>query len=141
MEEKTKKEYNGLFYEAEFSSYDFIILFVAINLKEGNLEFNQDALINFIALCKEKKIYVPILSEVSLVSNGNNLYSVEIMAAINQLKWAKILYSESSEEETIYIADGNYYEELMMSREKYVLEMTDFCHEFQQNTLILKKEK
>lgn len=142
MKEKNTKNYIDYFYEATFSAYDFLVLFIALNLKERKLEFDKDKLINYIIYCKENRLFTNILQEISLASNGIYKYSIEIDEAIARLKWARVLYTVSPEQDgTIFIADGNYDEELIKPRSNYVFEMTNFIEEFNSFKLVLRKEE
>ncbi len=119
------------FKESEFSSYDFMSLFCAFNAFQKNYSFNRDNLINFIKLCKESNKFTKLLNGIRLKSNGIFSYSEELDEAIAKLKWGKILYTISPEQDaSIFIFENIPMSELIKKRISYFDEMVYFLSKY-----------
>lgn len=143
-----EKEYVEYFHNPEFSVYDFLILFSAVNATQGKLSFYRDTLIKYISICKESTEFEELLAEINLKNNGINIYSDEFDDAIFQLKIANILYTVSPEKDSeIFIFDDIPKSEIIDKRKKYTNEIIEFINKYnsfeknvsEQNTGFVKK--
>lgn len=123
--------YMEKFQEPEFSSYDFMSLFCVLNASQRNYSFNRDNLINFIKLCKDNNEFDRLLNSIRLKSNGIFPYSDELDEAIAKLKWEKILYTISPEQDySIFIFEDIPMSELLKKRISYFDEMVRFLSKY-----------
>lgn len=131
MSGENRKNYMDMFYESDFSAYDFIFLFSAMSILEEQNCFNKDNLISFILVCKGENKFEKLLNDINLKSNGLFYYSEEINEAIAKLKWVKILYTISPETDaTVYILDDIPTEDILRKRKDYIEEITNFISEY-----------
>jgi len=119
------------FKEPEFSSYDFLCLFCALNATQRNYSFNKDELIKCIKECKNNDLFTELLSDIKLKSNGIFSYSDNLDEAIAKLKWSRILYTISPEEDsTIHIFKDIPVGEFIKDRVSYFDAMISFIEEY-----------
>ena len=120
------------FYEPEFSPYDFMCLFTAINVTQKNLVFNKDSLIKFIRSCKRNNQFNRLLKDIHLKNNGIFDYSDDLDEAVQKLKIAGILYTISPESDaSICIFENTSMAELIKDRLNYLDEMTNFIENYE----------
>jgi len=131
FEEHSK--YIEKFYNPEFTAYDLLTLFSALFASKKEYSFDRNNLVSFIASCKKNSKFSRILSDVNLKSNGIFYYSEEFDEAIGKLKWGRILYTVSPEQDsTICIFDDIPISELISPRMIYVDETTCFIEEYKE---------
>lgn len=76
-------------------------------------------------------MYTNLLNDIYLKSNGLFCHSEEFDEAIEKLKWGKILYTISPEQDsTIYIFHDIPISELIKPRAEYIDEVTNFIDEY-----------
>lgn len=118
-------KYIEKFYNPEFTAYDFLALFSTLLASIQEYSFDRESLIEFICFCQKNSEFLNILSDISLKYTGVSYYSEELEEAIGKLKWARILYTVSPEQDsTIYICENIPITELIKPREKFV-QVTD----------------
>ncbi len=126
------KNYVEKFYESEFSPYDFMCLFTAINLSQKNLVFNEEYLIKFIRNCKNNNQFNKLLNDIHLKNNGIFDYSDNLNEAIQKLKIADILYTISPKNDaSIYIFEKTKMAKLIKDRLDYFDEMVSFIANYE----------
>lgn len=131
MSGEKRKNYIDMFYEPDFSTYDFIFLFSAMSILEEQNCFNKGHLIAFIRICKSENKYRNILNDINFKNNGLFDYSEDINEAIAKLKWVKILYTIFPETDaTVYIHDDIPTEDILRKRKDYIEEITTFINEY-----------
>lgn len=131
FEEHSK--YIERFYNPEVTTYDLLTLFSTLFVSQKEYSFDRENLLNFIASCKKNSKFVRILSDVNLKSNGIFYYSEEFDEAISKLKWGRILYTVSPEQDsTISIFDDIPITELISPRMSYVDEVICFIEEYKE---------
>lgn len=119
------------FKDGEFSPYDFMSLFCALNASQRNFSFNRNYLIKFIKLCKDNNEFNNLLKNIRFKNNGIFFYSEEIDEAIAKLKWGEILYTISPEQDdTIFIDKNIKMSELIKDRISYFDEMVVFLNKY-----------
>ncbi len=124
---ESDEKYLSKFYEAEFSPYDFMSLFAAINASQRNYSFSRDNLIQFITSCKESNQFCRLLNDIHVKSNGIFNYSEDLDEAMQKLKLGKIFYTISPEKDsTIMIFEDIPMAELIKKRIEYFDEMVSF---------------
>ena len=127
-----RQSYDEKFSEPEFSSYDFMCLFCALNASQRNYSFNRETLIKFIKSCKENNTFSRLLNNIKLKNNGIFSYSDELDEAIAKLKWSRILYTISPETDaSIHIFQDIPMSEFIKKRISYFDEMINFIEEYQ----------
>ena len=125
------EDYVSNFKDADFTTSDFLKMFVLICSCQNQFEFNIRSLINFIYLCKNNGRFNRILNDIKIKNNGVFVYSNELEEAISRLKFASILYTDSSLcDGVIYIFKDIKLTEFMKFRNDYFDEMNDFVREF-----------
>ena len=128
---ESDEEYLSKFYEAEFSPYDFMSLFTAINASQKNYSFSRDNLIQFIANCKKENQFHRLLKDIHIKSNGVFNFSEDLDEATQKLKIGRILYTVSPEENsTIMIFEDIPMAELIKKRIEYFDEMVNFIGDY-----------
>ena len=143
-----QNKYIEKFYDPKFSTYDFVSLFSALYAFEKKYSFNRDNLVEFINYCKQNSKFENLLSEINLKNNGASCYSEEFDEVIAKLKWGKILYTISPEQDsTIYIFENIPVEKLINPRSTYLEEANNFIREYNDfefnkvsNTTLVKKK-
>lgn len=126
-------KYIERFYNPEFTTYDLLTLFSALSVSQKEYSFDRDNLISFIAYCKKNSKFARILSDVNLKNNGVFYYSEEFDEAIGKLKWGRILYTISPEQDsTICIFEDIPISELINTRMSYVDETICFIDEYKE---------
>lgn len=134
-------KYMDRFYDSPFSSYDFLSLFSALYASEKDYSFSRDELIILIDICKKSGKYSHLVGDINLRNNGIHSYSEDLDEAVAKLKWAKILYTVSPEQDSrIYIFKDTPFTELMRDKEDFIDEMTDFIGEFKEYGMGKDKE-
>lgn len=130
-QEEDKQPYIERFYNPIFSAYDFVSLFSAFYASQKEYSFIKDHLVDFISICKKHGKYDNLLGDIHLRSNGINSYSEALDEAVAKLKWARILYTISPEQDsTVYIFDNTPFAEMMKNKIDFLDEMTDFIGNF-----------
>ena len=126
-----QKKYIERFYEPSFSAYDFVSLFSVLCATQNEYSFSRDNLIVFINFCKIHSKYDKLLGDINLKSNGIFYYSEEFDEAIAKLKWGKILYTVSPEQDSnVYIFENIPTEEIIKPRVNYLEEVSNFISEY-----------
>lgn len=126
-------KYMERFYNPEVSAYDFLSLFSAIYALQNEFSFNRDNLINFIHFCKSNSKYKNLLTDINIKSNGISYYSEEFDEAIGKLKWGRILYTISPEQDArIFIFKDIPTKELIEPRKQYLEELNCFIVEYKE---------
>ena len=134
-----QKKYMERFYEPEFSAYDFMCLFCAVNGIQQKYSFDREILLSFIKSCKLNGEYTNLLDDINFKSNGVFYYSEELQEAITKLKLAGVLYTISPERDSsILISIDTHFEELMGPRNDYLDQMEAFVSSF--NTYVSKSD-
>lgn len=124
-------KYIERFYNSEFTAYDFLSLFSALYAMQKEYSFDRNNLIDFINFCKESLKFPNLLNDINLKSNGISSYSEEFDEAIGKLKWGRILYTVSPEQDsTISIFEDIPISELIEPRRNYLEEATCFVKEY-----------
>ena len=125
------KKYIESCYNPDFTAYDFVKLFSAVNAKQGKLSFDRDSLIKYIDICKQNDEFARLLSEINLKSNGINNYSEEFEDAIFLLKMANILYTVSPEKNSnIFISENIPFSEIVSKKKEYFEDMITFVDNY-----------
>ncbi len=120
------------FYVSEFSPYDFMCLFTAINVSQKKLVFNRDRLVKFIRSCKNNNQFSRLLNDIYLKNNGIFDYSDDLDEAIQKLRLAGILYTISPESDaTMYIFENTPMAKLIKDRLDYFDEMASFIGDYE----------
>lgn len=123
--------------EPDFSAYSFLRMFSAIIFIKGNHSFNRDNLILFIELNKREGRHNSLLEDIKLKNNGIFSYSEDLDNAYSILKWANVLYTVSSEKDSlIYIEDNIPVVDMITCKANYYSMMESFVDEF----LVFEKE-
>ena len=82
-------------------------------------------------MCKESNKFTKLLNGIRLKSNGIFSYSEELDEAIAKLKWGKILYTISPEQDaSIFIFENIPMSELIKKRISYFDEMVYFLSKY-----------
>lgn len=124
-------KYIERFDNPDFTAYDFLSLFSALNALQKEYSFDRDSLINFINFCKKGLKFSNLLNDIHLKSNGISYYSEEFDEAIGKLKWGNILYTISPERDsTICIFEDIPTSKLIEPRRNYLEEATCFVEEY-----------
>lgn len=119
------------FKEPEFSSYDFMCLFCALIATQRNYSFNKDILIKCIKQCKDNHLFTELLGDIKLRNNGIFYYSDNLDETISKLKWSRILYTISPEEDsTIHIFKDIPMGEFIKDRVPYFDTMISFIEKY-----------
>lgn len=130
------QEYVDRFYQAEFTPYDFMCLYVAVNASQKNFLFNRDHLLNYIKTCKNGNQFNRLLDDIYISSNGVSDYSESLHEAIQTLKMAKILYTISPEvDASMFIFENTPMAELIKNRIDYFDDMVNFVEGYTQYKL------
>lgn len=128
---EASQKYLEHFYDPEFTSFDFMLLFSTINALQNNCSFNRDNLLKTIEICKSNNEYNDLLEEIKLKSNGIHSYSEELEEAITKLKYSGILYTISPEQDsTICIVENQELFESIQLRKDKKEEMTKFISKY-----------
>lgn len=129
-------KYLNMFHESDFSPYDFICLFSAINMSQNNFSFNRDKLIQYISFCKKNNQFDELLNDIQINNNGVFDYSNALEEAIQKLKLGRILYTISPEQNSqIYMFKNIVFTNLIENREKYKDKMELFIKKFNKYTV------
>ena len=144
MLDKDTQKYLDNFKEKEFSSYNFLCLFVGVSYIKGNKSFDRNKLLSFIEINKTIDFYTKILSDIKIKSNGIFPYSENLEEAYSKLKFLDILYTISPEvDSTIYIREDIPVNDIITLYSKYYGIMEEFVEKnidyIKDNTKKLKK--
>jgi len=144
MLDKDTQKYLDNFKEKEFSSYNFLCLFVGVSYIKGNKSFDRNKLLSFIEINKTIDFYTKILSDIKIKSNGIFPYSENLEEAYSKLKFLDILYTISPEvDSTIYIREDIPVNDIITLYSKYYGIMEEFVEKYidyiKDNTKKLKK--
>lgn len=144
MLDKDTQKYLDNFKEKEFSSYNFLCLFVGVSYIKGNKSFDRNKLLSFIEINKTIDFYTKILSDIKIKSNDIFFYSEELEEAYSKLKFLDILYTISPEvDSTIYIREDIPVNDIITLYSKYYGIMEEFVEKYidyiKDNTKKLKK--
>lgn len=138
-------KYMERFYNPEVSTYDFLSLFSAFYASQNEFSFDRDHLIHFMHFCKSNSKYKNLLTDINIKSNGISYYSEEFDEAIGKLKWGRILYTISPEQDArIFIFKDIPTKELIEPRKQYLEELNCFIEEYQnfnKNTFLNYEER
>jgi len=126
-------KYLDKFYNPDITPYDFLSLFSSVLASQNEYSFVRDSLIEFINHCKKNSLYNNLLKDINLKTNGVTFYSEEFDEAISKLKWARILYTVSPEQDsTIWIFNNIPIPELIKHKESFLGEVKQFINEYKQ---------
>jgi len=129
------------FKEPEFSSFDFMIMFCALNASQRRYSFNRDYLISFIKLCKENNEFDRLLNRIRLKNNGIFSCSDQLNEAIAKLKFGKMLYTISPEQDSsIFIFENIKMSEIFKKRISYFDEMVNFLGKYTDYEISMTKK-
>ena len=131
MLDKDTKKYLDNFKEKEFSSYNFLCLFIGVSYIKGNKSFDRNKLLSFIEINKTIDFYTKILSDIKIKSNGIFPYSENLEEAYSKLKFLDILYTISPEvDSTIYIREDIPVNYIITLYSKYYGIMEEFVEKY-----------
>lgn len=126
-----RRKYLDMFSEPEVTAYDFMCLFSATCASQEKYIFDRDQLLAFIKSCKLNGQHSVLLQDINIKSNGVFDCSENYDEAIAKLKWAKILYTVSPEQDaSIHIFEDTPCDELIKPRIQYADEMAQFVDNF-----------
>lgn len=140
MLDKDTEKYLKGFKESDFSSYNFLSMFCALNFIKDNKYFDRNKLLSFIEKNKNLGLYDKLLNDIKIKNNGVFPYSDNLEEAYSILKWANILYTISPEEDAkIYIKDDIPLNDIITFKNEYYSLMETFVNDY--NKFINESEK
>lgn len=127
---KETKEFLNLFYQPEFSEFDFICLFISLLKLENIHTIDTNQLESFIINNKYNQEFKDILKKFKYKSNGIYKYSNQFREVIRLAKYSGLIFSISPEiDGLVFIKKDIDIKELIKGKEEYIDTMKYFINQ------------